>query len=630
MRSCSCRLTGTWVGGSFRKFVMTFPVTRQAAFASLALAVAAPAVQAQTPILNSVIVTATRSPQPARDVISDTVTISAEEIASNGASSITELLQRQRGIEVSRNGGPGTNASVFMRGANSNQIIVMIDGVRIGSATSGAAAWNAVPLSAIDRIEIVYGPLSTLYGADAIGGVIQIFTKQGKGAPSLDAAVLLGSDNTRSTSAGVSGRTGDFSYALNAGTERSDGFSATKPGAFGFNPDDDGYERTFATGQLAWQVLPGHELGAMFVHSDLEADFDGGATVRAWSKQKLDNVALFARNQLASNWNMTTQVSQARDKSGSFSSSNSQIDTRQSTFSWQHDIAFGADALQVLAEHRKEEVESNNAALRRERTTNSVAASYNMKRGAHLLSAAARNDNSSQYGAKATGSLGYGYRLSQALRFNASVGSSFRAPTFNELYYPGFGVPTNRPEKGRNSEVGATFDNGTTLLAATAYRNRITDLLVNTSPCPVPGFQFGCAYNVNKVLLEGLTMSARQRVGDFTFGANADLQDPRDESTGKQLGRRSKRHGNITVEYTAGSLHGGVALQMSGDRFDDGANRNRLGGYSLLNLHGRWEFARDWSAVLRWNNVTGKQYELARNYATGGSTVYAGLRYGYK
>ena len=615
------------------KVVMSFPVTRQAALASLALAVAAPAVQAQTQasVLNSVLVTATRTPQAARDVISDTLSIGAEEIARSGAGSITELLQRQRGIEVTRNGGPGTNSGVFLRGSNSNQVIVLVDGVRIGSASSGAAAWNAIPLSAVDHIEVVYGPLSTLYGADAIGGVVQIFTRKGQGGLALDAGVLAGTYGTRSGAAGISGSAGAFNYALSAGKERADGFSSTLPTSTSYNQDDDGYDRKHANGQLAWQLAQGHELGMQFLHSDQEADYDSGTKVRAWSTQKLDTAAIYSRNRLSDAWQMTTQAAQSRDKSGSFAATASQIDTKQSQFSWQNDIALGPDSLQLLAEHRKEEIESNTTALVRERSTTSWAASYNMKRGDHLLAAAARNDDSSQYGSKNTGSLGYGYRITPGLRVNASYGTSFRAPTFNELYYPGYGLPTNRPEEGRNREIGIHFDQGGTSLGAIAYRNKLTDLLVNIAPCPLPGFRFGCAYNVNQATLEGISLSARQQMGSsFTLSASADLQNPQDDISGKLLVRRAKRHGNVALEYTAGSLSTGAEWQLSGYRFDDAANRNRLGGYGLLNLYAAWEFDRAWTATLRWNNVTDKHYELARNYATAGSAVYAGLRYSYK
>lgn len=626
---------------------MTFTVLRHAALSSLALAIAAPST-AQTITANSassasnaVIVTATRTPQLARDVISDTVIIGAEEIGRSGAGSITDLLQRQRGIEIARNGGPGTNSSVFIRGANSNQSLVLVDGVRIGSSTSGAANWSAIPLQAIERIEIVYGPLSTLYGADAIAGVIQIFTRKGAGTPSVSAFAGAGSDATREFDASVFGATGgehSFSYALSAGKEKSDGFSSTKPASSSFNADDDGYDRENAAGQFAFQLAKGHEAGLLFLHSRLYSQFDSGKSAyNTHSDQKLQNIGAYLRSQILPHWHSNLQIGESRDEAISdpgTASGYSQINSKQTDINWQHDFRIGEDTLQLLFGHRKEEVlSSSTPQLGKDRTTKSVAAAYSLKRGAHLVSISARNDDSSQYGSKATGAAGYGYRIGSALRVNASVGTSFRAPTFNELYYPGYGVPDNKPEKGRNAEAGLHYDDGAMQWGAVYYRNRLEDMLVNTTPCPIKDpktYAFGCAYNVNQATLEGLSLSASRKLGALLVSASADWQDPKDETTGKSLARRSKRHGNVALEYALGKLTAGAELQVSGPRFDDAANRNRLGGYGLLNLVASYQFAPEWSALLRWNNVADKNYEVARNYATSGSTVFAGLRYGIR
>jgi vitamin B12 transporter len=612
---------------------MTSPVASQAAFASLALAIAAPAAHAQATAIDSIIVTATRTPTLASEVISDTVTITSQEIADSGAGSLTELLQRQRGIEVSRNGGPGTASNVFIRGANGNQSVVLVDGVRIASASTGSASWNGIPLSAIDRIEIVYGPLSTLYGADAIGGVIQLFTKQGKGAPSVSASVGGGSDRTFAADAAVSGGTDQLSYSFSVSKERSDGFSSTRRPSSSFDPDDDGYDRKSAAGQLLYKLSPGHELGATFLYSDTESDYDS-ATFDAYSTQKLANVGVYARNRILPFWTMLVQASQARDKSGSFYGTgpfgSSQVDTTTSTFTWQNDFRIGSDTLQLLYEHRKEEVDASTAELNRTRHTNSVAAIYSLKRGAHLANAGVRHDDNSEYGSKTTGSIGYGYRFTSALRAEASFATSFRAPSFNELFYPGYGNENNRPEEGRNAEAGLRYDDGATQLSAVYYHNKLDNLLLNTTPCPYAGYQFGCAYNVNKALLEGLSLSAERQMGKLLLTANADFQDPKDETTGKRLQRRAKRHANVAAEYELGAVRGGVELQLSSSRFDDAANRNRLPGYGIVNLFATYRFSQDWSALVRWNNVGDKDYELARYYQTGGSNVFAALRYGFK
>jgi vitamin B12 transporter len=615
---------------------MNLRISRPAALSSLALAMAACYAHAESP--STVLVTATRTPQALADVISDSTTISAEQIAQAGAGSIVDLLKRQRGIEVTRNGGAGSSSNVYIRGANSNQSIVLVDGVRIGSSTTGAANWSAIPLTAIDRIEIVYGPLSSLYGADAIGGVIQIFTKKGQGAPAVTAFAGYGSDNTREADATVSGATGgehSFSYAVSAGKEKSDGFSTARPGLSSYNPDDDGYDKENVSGQFGLQLAKGIEAGALFLHSRLEAQYDSGLSAYdTHSKATIDTASVFAKAQLLPTWRSMLQYSETRDKGANYTSAlasgYTRIDTKQSFITWQNDVQIGADVLQLLYEHRKEEVDTNGAAaMNRDRNTNSFAASYNARRGAHLLSASARRDNS-VYGDKNTGSIGYAYNVSQSLRATASYGTSFRAPTYNELYYPAYGNAANKPEQGRNAEVGLRYDDGINAISAGYYRNRLTDMLVNTNPCPFgAGYPTGCAYNVNRATLEGLTLSASTQVAGINLGANADLQDPKDDTTGKRLIRRAKRHANLTADYGIGALKAGVEVELAGERFENAANTVRLGGYGLVNLYATYAFNRDWSALVRWNNATDKQYDLARNYATPGSKVFAGIRYGY-
>ncbi len=603
-------------------------VLRRATALPLALVFAAP-VFAQS--LDAVVVTAKRMPQRASDVIADTTVIYAEDISRSGAGSVADVLQRQRGIEISRNGSAGAATSVFLRGANSNGVVVLLDGVRIGASTSGVAAWNAVPLNAIDRIEIVYGPLSTLYGADAIGGVIQIFTRKGDGGPVLNASAGLGSNATRQLDASVHGAGGGLRYAFGAGREASSGFSATRPGAFGFNPDDDGYRRRNANGQLAYALASGHEIGAQFLHSSLRAQYDNGSSpYDAFNRQDLNTAAVYINSQVTTHWRSTLQYARASDKLGSFTSAAasgaSQLDTRQDELSWQNTIALGSDTLQLLASRREEKVASSStAALSRARSTNSYAAAYSARRGAHLFDLSARHDRS-VYGNANTGATGYGYNFGNGWRATASLGSSFRAPTFNELYFPNFGFAANRPEKGRNGEAGLHYDSGGVQLDATYYRNRLTDMIVSSTPCP--GRPGSCAYNVNEATLEGLSIAGRTRIGAVNLRGSLDWQDPRDDTTGKQLARRARRHASFHADTGWGRFEAGAELQLSGERFDDAANARRLGGYGLLNLYTSWQVTPGLSLLVRLDNAADKHYELARHYGTGGRTWFAGLRYG--
>lgn len=583
--------------------------------------------------LPAVQVTSTRTPQPVRDVLTDNVVITAEQIAASGQTNLVDLLQQQRGLEVARNGGPGTAASVFLRGASNAQNVVLIDGVRVGSSTLGGATWSALPLSQIDRIEIVYGPLSTMYGADAVGGVVQIFTRKGERTPSLTVGAGLGSYGTRNLEAGLSGATGGehaVRYSVNVARERAEGFSATRPQNFSYHPDKDGYTRESASGQLGMDIAKGHEIGLTFLHSRLEGEYDAGpSTINDRSISHAGAYSLYSRNQLLSNWSSLLRFSSGLDKARDLSSFG--IDTartRQDAFTWQNDITLGSDLAQVLLERRIERVDSSNFSAD-SRATNSIAASYQMRRGAHLASASLRNDDSSQYGSRTTGNLGYGYRITDALRVNASAGTSFRAPTYNELYFPGYGVPGNRPERGRNVEAGIYYEKGSDRFSAVYYRNRVSDLIVYAAECPVSSqsYPFGCAYNVNQALLSGVTLGASTRFGPYTLRGSMDFQNPRDETTDLLLPRRAKRHGTVALEYAAGALSGGVESRFASRRYDDGANSTSLGGYALLNLYASYQVNRDWSVYGRWNNMLDKNYELASGYATAGSNVFVGVRY---
>lgn len=616
---------------------MRFSVSRQVAAPLFALSLASPAIPAfADPAIGTVLVTANRTPQRADEVIPDTTVISNEEIARAGAGSVADVLRRQRGIEIVRNGGPGASTSVYLRGANGNQVVVLIDGVRIGSSTTGTASWNAIPLSSIDHIEIVYGPLSALYGADAIGGVVQIFTRKSEGAPAFSAGAGAGSYDTRQYDASVHGATGgehSVSYALSGAHEDADGFSSTLPGSSSYNRDDDGYARNSVNGRLVLRLAPGHEIGAQFLKSRLGAQYDSGAASDdTRNEQDIDSYAVFLNDRILPNWRSSLQAARSNDRLGSFTGTAaagaSQIDTRQTEFTWQNTLDIDGDTLQVLFGHRKEQVlSSSTPALEKARITNSAAAAYDLRRGSHLLDLSLRRDHSI-YGGKTTGAAGYGYEFGKAWRASASIGTSFRAPTYNELYYPGYGLPTNKPEQGRNAEVGVRWQAAGTELQAHYYRNRLTDMIVTVNPCP--SRTGSCAYNVNHALLEGWTMSAATRLRGIDLQASVDLQDPRDRTTGKQLARRTRRHASLAASYAVRQLDLGAELQASGSRFDDAANLRRLGGYGLLNLYTTWRFTPDWSLLLRLDNALDKRYELARNYGTAERSWFAALRYGIR
>ncbi|MFI4941241.1 MAG: TonB-dependent receptor domain-containing protein, partial [Burkholderiales bacterium] len=472
--------------------------------------------------------------------------------------------------------------------------------------------------------------------ADAMGGVVQIFTKQGEGAPHASVMVGYGAYDTRTVDASVAGvGTGDnkIHYALNAARDESNGFPATTPSApFGvYKPGNDGYDKDSVSGQLSMDVAAGHVLGLSFLQSRNSAQFDDGPGYDDHDIENLHSTTLYSRDRLSSGWTSLLQVAQSEDKFWSTNgpnwlaygeTPNNTFDTTQTHFSWQNDFALGDNSLQLIAERREEKVDTD-AGVSGERNTNSIAALYQWKSGNQLAAVSVRDDDSRQYGSQTTGNLAYGYHLTNALRVNASLGSSFRAPTFNELYYPYYGNSLLNPEKGKNAEAGLYYDDGKSRASVVYYRNRITDLIEYDSSCM-------CAINVDKAVLSGLSLGGSTRLGSFALHGSLDIQDPRDETTDTLLPRRARQHGSIGVDYRGGKVQAGVDSVFSGKRYDDPANTVVLGGYGLLNLHASIELGAEWTLLARWNNLLNKDYELAYGYTTPGSNLFVGLRYGYK
>lgn len=583
-------------------------------------------------VLGPVVVTAARGEQLLADTLADVSVIDSDTLAQAGQSSLAEILRREHGVELVVNGGPQNATSVFLRGASNGQTLVLLDGQRIGSGTSGGASFNAIPASSIERIEIIRGAASSLYGADAIGGVINVITKKGsKNAPfSVNGAVGVGSWNTRKLEAGLSGNDGMLTYGLQASHATSDGFSSRRPIGSSYNPDDDGYTLDAINGNVGLEYQAGQKLEATFFHSYLHGQYDSRPRADDRTISRVEGVSLASTNRITDMWTSRLRYGETIDKSRDISSTSSSFNTRQQQISWQNDLAFSSTQNLALAvEHLNEHVSSSSytAAAPDSRRTNSLTGVYRGDFGPHHAQLSLRHDDSSQYGGKTSGNVSYGYDISRAWQVTGSAGTGFRAPSFNELYFPGYGQAGVLPERSRNLEAGLRYRDGGTDAGLTVYRNKVRNLISSLTPCPVPGYAFGCAYNVDRAVLEGVTLTAGQQFGATNVRASLDLQDPHDAKTGNLLARRAEQILRLDAEHRMGKLLFGAELFASGRRYDNLANTTRLGGYTLLNLRVAYDITREIQAQVRWNNVADKDYELARGYGTPGSNVFVNLVY---
>ena len=594
-----------------------------------------PAIVCAEPVITldeDIVVTASRLPQERKAVIGDVSVIEAADIERAGQTTLLELLQTQPGIEVTSNGGAGKPSSLFMRGTNSNHVIVLIDGMRINSETAGNTAFENIPTAQIERVEILRGAASSLYGQDAIGGVIQIFTKKGKdGVPRFHTSAGYGSYNTRTADAGVSGSVGDTSFALNISSYNTDGFSAIKTHNRRYK-DDDGYRNLAVSGSLNHQIVPGHSVGIQFFSSEGHNRYDNSSNVTDFSNHNMArqlSYSIFSRNQIIEHWHSTIRIGEGRDDATDYASSGRYyFDTKQRQLSWQNDITLPVGTLTLLYDRLEQRVSSSTQYDQNSRNNDGYAAIYALTHGAHSAQLSYRSDHNSQYGTNDTGNIGYGYQINDTWQVTASYGSAFRAPTFNQLYWPAdpiYGASSNpdlKPEKSDNIEASVRYHNQQSSLSATIYENKVHNLIA--------GYPL---VNINRARIQGLTLAGNQQWDAWTLRGNVDVQSPRsDDKNDNLLPLRANRHGSLNLAYQWDKLRIAGEMVSSSTRYAELANTNRLGGYTLFNMVAEYKITPEWRLLARANNIFDKKYALARDfggeyYNTPGSNVFFSVSY---
>lgn len=628
------RRAGTLVGYREHSFMQSRIKLTLGAFALFA---AFPATAADTES-EEVVVTATRQPTRASELISDVSVITGEQIEAAGQTSLPALLAQQPGIEYASNGSAGSNSGLYIRGTNTEHTLVLIDGMRINSATLGTTSLSRIPLSQIDRIEILRGPASALYGSEAIGGVIQIFTKQGNGPARGTFEAAYGTYGTTKLSAGFSGQEEGLRYSIQASLDDTDGFSNVKnPKSSAFNADKDGFGNGSVSGNLAYHFSKNNEIGLNTFASNGTNQYDGGYTAATAAKDyeneiKVSSYSLYARNQILPAWKSTVRFGRGTDDAkyltnGTLSSS---ARTTQDQFSWQNDITLALGKALIAGEWLNQKVTSSSSYSASERTIKSLLTGWNAAADSHRWQVNLRRDDITQTGGKTTGSFGYGYQINNALRANVSYGTAFKAPSMNDLYFPntafvGRGNPDLKPESARNREASLHYETARHDASVTYFDNRIQDL-IQWSETPA-GSYFYVPQNVASAQITGWTMAYKGSYGPLMVRASVDLQDPRDKSTGKLLARRSREHATLGAEYTAGKWTLGGELVSSGKRYSDTANTERMGGYTLTNLNATYRIDRDLSLFARVNNLFDKEYELVNDYGVAGVNALVGIRY---
>ena len=575
------------------------------------------------------VVTASRIAQPIDQVIGDISVIERAELERYSGETVLEVLKTQAGIQIRGNGGIGKTSSIFMRGTNSSHTLVLIDGVRYGSATGGSAAVEHLPVEQIERIEILRGAAASLYGSDAIGGVIQIFTRQGQTTPQAFVSIGAGNYGSVQASTGLSGTWGQTQAALTVAHSETDGVSAvSNPAGFGYNPDKDGYRNTSLGLNLSQKINDQVSVGATSLLASVKNQYDNGVEHDSYNDGYNGAANLWANVRFNPQLQSRLQISRSLDDSDSYGAEDeTSYKTEQTQYQLQNTVEIGQFGTALFGlERLEQQVESSTIYAQTQRNVDSALLGYVLQQDQFSLQANLRHDRNSQFGNETTYSAGAGWWFVPSWQIGASVGTSFKAPSFNELYWPNEpffrGNSNLRPEAGKNQEVYLRQDSDTLQSRLTLYRNDIKDLLA---------YQFPTTVNIDQVLIQGLTLQTDWQDGLWQAGGSYDFLDAKDRSTGvnrdKQLTYRAKHTGLLYAGVAEDNWQVRAEVEAADRRFTNAANTAHLGGYSLVNLSGSLDIRPDLKLGLRVNNVFDKAYELTPNYGTLGTNGLLSLTY---
>jgi len=583
------------------------------------------------------VTTPLRVSEKAKNVIADTTVITSDEIERAGLSTIPQLLQQQPGIEVKTTGGPASVSTIFLRGTSSTHIIFLIDGLRVGSATTGSAAIQNIPLAQIERIEIVRGPASSLYGQDGIGGVIQIFTKKGKKGFHPYVSVGYGRYKTKEMAAGVSAGNDSTSFALNLSGINSDSFSALVPNANlaenENNLDKDNYRNRAISSSLSHQFNDEIKIDFQYFLTTgrLKSDnsFNAGAFKDERNKTKQEAYSTKLSGNISDDWESSLRIGKGIDLStfDQVGSDHAKFKTSQYQLTWQNNINLDYGSLVLLYDFLEEDLSSTAAFEETKRDNHGFVLGYNLQLEEHTIQTSLREDVNSQYDNETTGSIGYAYQINNLWKVSSSFGTAFVAPSFNQLYFPGgFGNPNLKPETSKNIEASLKYSDNSTSISLTAYQNTIDDFIANNDAF-LPD-------NINRAKIQGMTLAADHFFGNLQLKGNMTNESPKNEDTDKYLPSRANLYGSAHLNYYVQDLIFGLEQIGSGSRYNNASNTVKIKGYMITNLVTNYVINEKFKVNVRLDNALDKDYALADagrgfTFQTPGRSLSANIRYDF-
>ena len=573
--------------------------------------------------LPEMVITATRGEISSDELATATTVFTREDIEKRQVRTLPELLKTAPGLDLIEQGGYGKNTSIFMRGTNSDHVLVLIDGIKAGSVTTGTTAFQFIPIEQIERIEIIRGPQSSLYGSEAIGGVIQIFTRKGsqKDTPSVTLDTGAGSYDTFNISGTVSGKWQNSWYSLGVSHLNSQGFDARQPttGFFGVDePDRDGYYNTGINARAGHRFDNNAEIEAFFMRTEGKTEFDGTPSKTNFVNQTVGTSLAF---DVLDNWRSTLRFGQTQDNNDNFDRSGnfySQYDTTRWNATWLNQISLSPEHLLTLGtDYRVDEVQSSTAYTETSRYDIGVFGELHSRLfDNHFINASVRWDENQAFGDAVTGNFGWRYNWDYGLSAFASFGNAFKAPTFNQLYFPNYGNPNLKAETSISFETGVAGKHDWADWQIRAYHTDIDNLI---AIFPVE--------NIDKAQIEGLEFEFSTQILGVQQNLYMGLLDPRDANTHLRLARRSEKKLSYGMSKSLGDFDLSGQVLAEGNRFDDRRNTKKLAGFVTVDLRAAYHIGKHWMLSAKLNNLLDKQYQTADTYNNPGRNFYFSIHY---
>ncbi len=573
-------------------------------------------------------VTATRSSLNIDDALTSQIVITRADIELANPISILDLLSSVPSIDVASNGGKGQTGAIFMRGTSSDHTLVLVDGVRVSSATSGGTSFNTISPEMIERIEIVQGPRAALWGSDAIGGVIQIFTRQLTDGE-LFVGASFGSDNYKKYKAGAGISHGDGQTSITISKESSDGFDVQQ----GSETDDDGFDFTSVAIRGQQKITEDFSVDWLLSSDSGDNEYDGYYNGSDFKKHTWLVRANYASKINGVSNNTIFSIGQNRDSIDSLRDGELQsvFETRRDQFSMVNNSQL-SDDLQVNlgVDHYQDDVSKSTLSVFDptsgyvvgNRDTTGVFAHTLYTRNAWTYEATLRHDNVEDIESENTYNLGLGYQVNDDSRIVANYGTGFKAPTFNDLYYPFGGNKDLVSEFSKSAEIFFETKISAVNASVNFYHSNVDNLIVWDASVRQSG-------NIEEAEIQGVEFALNFEKFGGVHDFNASYTDAEDKQTNEQLIRRAKEKFNykFTTRLNEADLY--VEYQFIGARTDSvyGIGQVDLPAFQLLNLGLNYDVSDNFSLSSRITNLLDKEYQTANSYNTQERAFYFGITY---